>query len=276
MKTAQSTTGGASGAPPGTLPSTGAAATEASGAEAPAANALGADAPAANADGAEIGKFDALAGRFWDPQGEFRPLHLLNPVRARFVADRAPLAGARVLDVGCGGGLLCEALARAGARVTGIDLAPGMIEVAQLHATGQALEIDYRVAPAESLLERAAGSFDIVTSMEMLEHVPDPRQMTATLAQLVRPAGHVFLSTLNRNLKSFLLAIVGGEYLLRLIPRGTHEYERLIRPSELAQWARAAGLTLREIAGIELNPIDRTVALSRDPSVNYLAHLSRT
>ena len=233
-------------------------------------------APAANADSQELGKFDALSSRFWDPQGEFRPLHLLNPVRARFIAERASLAGARVLDVGCGGGLLCEALARAGAKVTGIDLAPGMIEVARLHASDQALEIDYRAASAESLAEAAAGSFDIVTSMEMLEHVPDPRQMTATLAQLVRPAGQVFLSTLNRNLKSFLLAIVGAEYVLGLIPRGTHEYERLIRPSELAQWARAAGLTLRELAGVELNPIDRTVSLSRDPSVNYLAHLTRT
>jgi len=241
-----------------------------------AAGAPGANAAGANADSQELGKFDALASRFWDPQGEFRPLHLLNPVRTQFIAQRASLPGARVLDVGCGGGLLCEALARAGAKVSGIDLAPGMIEVARLHASEQALDIDYRVASAESLAEAAAGSFDIVTSMEMLEHVPEPRQMTATLAQLVRPGGQVFLSTLNRNLKSFLLAIVSAEYLLGLIPRGTHEYERLIRPSELAQWARAAGLTLREIAGIELNPIDRTVRLSRDPSVNYLAHLLRT
>ncbi len=240
------------------------------------AGGAGTAAPPANADRQELGKFDALASRFWDPNGEFRPLHLLNPVRARFIAERAPLAGARVLDVGCGGGLLCEALARAGARVTGIDLAPGMVEVARLHASDQPLEIDYRVASAESLAETAAGSFDIVTSMEMLEHVPDPRRMTATLAQLVRPGGQVFLSTLNRNLKSFLLAIVGAEYVLGLIPRGTHEYERLIRPSELAQWARAAGLMLRELAGVELNPIDRAVVLSRDPSVNYLAHLTRT
>jgi 2-polyprenyl-6-hydroxyphenyl methylase / 3-demethylubiquinone-9 3-methyltransferase len=228
-----------------------------------------------NADPGELGKFDALSSRFWDPKGEFSPLHLLNPVRARFVAERAPLAGARVLDVGCGGGLLCEALARAGAKVAGIDLAPGMIEVARLHATEQSLDIDYRVASAESLAESAAGTFDIVTSMEMLEHVPDPEPMTATLARLVRPDGHVFLSTLNRNLKSFLLAIVGAEYVLGLIPRGTHEYERLIRPSELARWARGAGLSLREIAGIELNPITQTVRLSRDPAVNYLAHLVR-
>jgi 2-polyprenyl-6-hydroxyphenyl methylase/3-demethylubiquinone-9 3-methyltransferase len=227
---------------------------------------------ASNADSGELGKFDALASRFWDPEGEFRPLHLLNPVRTRFVAERVSLAGARVLDVGCGGGLLCEALARAGAKVTGIDLAPGMIEVARLHATEQSLDIDYRVAGAETLPD---ASFDIVTSMEMLEHVPDPRQMIATLARLVHPGGQVFLSTINRNPKSFLLAIVGAEYLTGLVPRGTHEYERLIRPSELAQWARAAGLRLEEIAGIELNPLTRSVSLSRDPSVNYLAHLER-
>ncbi len=228
-----------------------------------------------NADSSELGKFDALSSRFWDPKGEFSPLHLLNPVRAQFVAERAPLAGARVLDVGCGGGLLCEALARAGAKVSGVDLAPGMIEVARLHAIEQSLDIDYRVASAESLAESAGGTFDIVTSMEMLEHVPDPETMTATLARLVRPDGHVFLSTLNRNLKSFLMAIVAAEYVLGLIPRGTHEYERLIRPSELARWARDAGLSLREIAGIELNPVTQTARLSRDPSVNYLAHLVR-
>ena len=227
---------------------------------------------ASNADSGELGKFDALSSRFWDPEGQFRPLHLLNPLRARFVAERVALAGAHVLDVGCGGGLLCEALARAGAKVCGIDLAPGMIDVARLHAADQSLEIDYRVAAAETL---APGGFDVVTSMEMLEHVPDPAQMTATLARLVRPGGQVFLSTINRNPKSFLFAIVAAEYLLRLIPRGTHEYERLIRPSELAQWARAAGLRLQEIAGIELNPLTRSVSLSRDPSVNYLVHLVR-
>ncbi len=230
---------------------------------------------AINADSGELGKFDALSSRFWDAQGEFRPLHMLNPVRARFVAERAPLAGARVLDVGCGGGLLCEALARAGAKVTGIDLAPGMIEVARLHATEQQLDIDYTVADAGALAGAQPGSFDIVTSMEMLEHVPDPRLMTATLATLVRPDGHVFVSTLNRNLKSFLLAIVGAEYLTHLIPRGTHEYERLIQPAELARWGRAAGLDLRELAGIDFNPLSNACSLSRDPSVNYLAHFVR-
>ncbi|HEY5102602.1 MAG TPA: bifunctional 2-polyprenyl-6-hydroxyphenol methylase/3-demethylubiquinol 3-O-methyltransferase UbiG [Steroidobacteraceae bacterium] len=229
-----------------------------------------------NADRSELDKFDALAPRFWDPRAEFRPLHLLNPVRLGFVAARARLGGARVLDVGCGGGLLAEALARAGAQVTGIDLAPGMIEVARLHAAAENLQIDYRVAGAEELAAAAAGSFDIVTCMEMLEHVPDPQATTATLAGLVRPGGAVFVSTINRNLKSFLLAIVAAEYVLKLVPRGTHEYERLIRPAELGRWARAAGLRLAEIAGIDFGPFTEEVRLTRDPMVNYVAHLERT
>lgn len=229
---------------------------------------------AANADQAELARFDALAARFWDSQGDFRPLHLLNPVRLQFIASRAALAGRRILDVGCGGGLLSEALARAGAEVTGIDLAPGMVEVARLHAAEGALTIDYRVASAEALALQAPGHFHVVTCMEMLEHVPDPAAMTATLARLLAPGGDLFISTLNRNLKSFLLAIVGAEYLLRLIPAGTHEYERLIRPAELARWGRAAGLDLAELAGIEFNPLTGRVALSGDVSVNYLAHLS--
>ena len=228
-----------------------------------------------NADQGELGKFNALASRFWDPRGEFRPLHLLNPVRARFVAERVTLTGARVLDVGCGGGLLCEALARAGARVTGIDLAPGMIEVGRLHAAGQGLEIDYRVVAAEEVLAAEPGGFDVITCMEMLEHVPSPARMTATLAGLARPGGAVFISTINRSLKSFLLAIVAAEYVLQLIPRGTHEYERLIRPAELARWARSAGLALRALAGIEFNPLTEHCRLSRDPAVNYLSHFER-
>jgi 2-polyprenyl-6-hydroxyphenyl methylase/3-demethylubiquinone-9 3-methyltransferase len=230
---------------------------------------------AGNADSAELGKFDALASRFWDVGGEFRPLHLLNPVRARFVSERATLPGARVLDVGCGGGLLAEALARAGAKVTAIDLAPGMIEVARLHAMEQKLEIDYRMVAAEAVAAAEPGSFDVVTCMEMLEHVPEPAKMVATLATLVRPGGAVFISTLNRNLKSFLLAIVGAEYVMKLIPRGTHEYDRLIRPAELARWARSADLSLRELAGIELNPFTEHCSLSRNIAVNYLAHLER-
>ncbi|HWW80810.1 MAG TPA: bifunctional 2-polyprenyl-6-hydroxyphenol methylase/3-demethylubiquinol 3-O-methyltransferase UbiG [Steroidobacteraceae bacterium] len=235
----------------------------------------GPEASSGNSDSSELGKFDALASRFWDVRGEFRPLHLLNPVRARFVAERATLSGARVLDVGCGGGLLAEALARAGAKVTAIDLAPGMIEVARLHAMEQKLEIDYRMVAAEAVAAAEPGSFDVVTCMEMLEHVPDPAQMVATLTTLVRPGGAVFISTLNRNLKSFLLAIVGAEYVMKLIPRGTHEYEKLIRPAELARWARSAGLSLRELAGIELNPFTEHCTLSRNVDVNYVAHLER-
>jgi 2-polyprenyl-6-hydroxyphenyl methylase/3-demethylubiquinone-9 3-methyltransferase len=228
-----------------------------------------------NVDASELGKFDALASRFWDTRGEFRPLHLLNPVRARFIADRATLAGARVLDVGCGGGLLAEALARAGAKVTGVDLAPGMIEVARLHAMEEKLDIEYRVAAAETMAAAEPGAFDVVTCMEMLEHVPDPAGVIRTLATLVRPGGSIFVSTLNRNLKSFLLAIVGAEYVLRLIPRGTHEYERLIRPNELARWARAAQLSVRELAGIELNPFTERCTLTQDVAVNYLAYMER-
>lgn len=232
-------------------------------------------ASAANADPGELRKFDALAARFWDPHGEFRPLHLLNPVRAHFIAARAPLAARRVLDVGCGGGLLAESLARAGAQVTGIDLAPGMIEAARLHAAESGLVIDYRVSAAEALANEAPGAYDVVTCMEMLEHVPAPAATMVTLARLVRPGGAVFVSTLNRNLKSFLLAIVAAEYLLKLIPRGTHEYERLILPSELARWGRAAGLDLTGTAGIELNPLTGAVSLGAGLDVNYLAHFER-
>jgi len=242
----------------------------------PAADSSATGSAAPNADRVELDKFDALASRFWDAHGAFRPLHLLNPIRARFVAERATLAGARVLDVGCGGGLLCETLARAGAAVTGIDLAPGMIEVARLHAAEQSLQIDYRLAAAEELAVANAGGFDIVTCMEMLEHVPDPAATTATLAKLARPHGALFVSTINRNLKSFLLAIVAAEYVLKLIPRGTHEYQRLIRPAELGRWARAAGLRVAEIAGIDFSPFTEKARLTRDPAVNYIAHLERT
>ena len=225
-------------------------------------------------DAAEVAKFDALAPRFWDEEGEFKPLHRLNPVRASYVAERCELQGARVLDVGCGGGLLSEALTRAGAQVTGIDLSPAMIEVATLHAAESGLRIAYRVLDATALAE-AGETFDVLCCMEMLEHVPEPAHLLAQFARLVRPGGHVFVSTLNRNLRSFLGAIVGAEYLLRLLPRGTHEYDRFIRPSELATWARGAGLALHDLRGIDYDPFASVARLTQDVPVNYLAHFSR-
>ncbi len=230
--------------------------------------------PPPNADRAELDKVGSVAHRFWDPRGEFRPLHELNPVRAQWVRERAVLAGARVLDVGCGGGLLAEALAAGGAGVTAIDLAPEMIAVAREHAAAQGLAIDYRVAAAEALLPQAT-RFDVITCMEMLEHVPDPAALVATLGQLLRPGGALFISTLHRTLRAFLGAIVAAEYGLGLLPRGTHEYERFIRPSELARWARGAGLELTEIAGLRYDPWSGMARLSRDARINYLALLRR-
>jgi len=225
-----------------------------------------------NADRGEIDKFGASAQRFWDPQGEFRPLHDLNPVRAQFVRERTRLAGSRILDVGCGGGLLAEALAQAGGTVSGIDLAPEMIAIARAHASERGLAIDYRVVAAEAL---EPGAYDVITCMEMLEHVPDPAAMIATLARLLRPGGDLFISTLHRSARAFFSAIVAAEYVLRLLPRGTHQFERFIRPSELARWSRAAGLTVCAIAGLSYDPLGRSARLTRDPSVNYLAHLRR-
>lgn len=227
------------------------------------------------ADPSEVAKFDAIAHRFWDPDGEFKPLHALNPLRAAFVAERTRLAGARAVDVGCGGGLLAEALARAGARVTGIDLSPAMIDVARLHAAGESLGIDYRVLPVADLAAGEPGGFDVVTCMEMLEHVPDPALILQSFATLLRPGGDLFVSTLNRTPKAFALAIVGAEYIARLLPRGTHEYERFIRPSELARWARACGLEPVEMAGLRYDPITGQCTLTRDIDVNYLVHLRK-
>lgn len=232
--------------------------------------------PAATADPAEIAKFEGMAHRFWDAHGEFKPLHRLNPVRADYVAARVQLAGARVLDVGCGGGLLAEALARRGASVTGIDLAPGMIQTAKLHAAESGLAIDYRVQDAAELAASDVPRFDVVCCMEMLEHVADPAAFVGILARLVRPGGAVFVSTLNRNLRAFLLAIVGAEYVLRLLPRGTHDYERFIRPAELAAWARASGLALVHTAGLHYDPLRDRCTLNDDVAVNYLAQLVPT
>jgi len=225
------------------------------------------------ADPAEIAKFDALAHRFWDEAGEFKPLHRLNPVRAAYVADRAVLAGRRVLDVGCGGGLLAEAMCRAGAQVTAVDRAPTMIEVARLHAAEAGLAIDYRVTDALQLLADQAERYDVVCCMEMLEHVPDPKGMLAALIGLVKPGGNLFVSTINRNARAFATAIVGAEYLLRLLPRGTHEYARFIRPSELAAHARAAGFDLVDLAGLDYDPFSGRCRRTADVTVNYMAHL---
>ena len=224
-----------------------------------------------NADPAELAKFSDLAHRWWDKDGEFRPLHDINPARLDWINGLSPLAGASVLDVGCGGGILADAMARAGAVVTGIDLAAKALRVAQLHALeAQTTGVHYREISAEGLAAEQAGSFDTVTCMEMLEHVPDPASVVRACASLVKPGGWVYFSTLNRSPKSFLLAIVGAEYLLNLLPRGTHDYAKLIRPSELAAYCRAAGLELQHTRGMAYNPLTRRTQLNDDTSVNYL------
>jgi 2-polyprenyl-6-hydroxyphenyl methylase/3-demethylubiquinone-9 3-methyltransferase len=228
-----------------------------------------------NVDLAEIARFAAAASRWWDPQGEMRPLHDLNPVRLQYVERAGSLTGRVVLDVGCGGGLLAEAMARKGAQVTGIDLAEDLIRVAVLHALEAGVDLAYRVESAEGHAEQHAGRYDVVTCMEMLEHVPDPGAVMAALALLVRPGGHVFVSTLNRTPRSYALAVIGAEYVLRLLPPGTHTYEKFIRPSELRRWAQASGLELVDIAGLEYDPFDRSTRLTADASVNYLMHLRR-
>ena len=224
-----------------------------------------------NADPAELAKFSDLAHRWWDKEGEFRPLHDINPSRLAWINGLSPLAGASVLDVGCGGDILADAMARAGAVVTGIDLAAKALRVAQLHALeAQTTGVHYREISAEGLAAEQAGSFDTVTCMEMLEHVPDPASVVRACASLVKPGGWVYFSTLNRSPKSFLLAIVGAEYLLNLLPRGTHDYAKLIRPSELAAYCRAAGLELQHTRGMAYNPLTRRTQLNDDTSVNYL------
>jgi 2-polyprenyl-6-hydroxyphenyl methylase/3-demethylubiquinone-9 3-methyltransferase len=224
----------------------------------------------ANADPAELQKFGALAHRWWDPQGDMRPLHEINPLRLDWIDRLAALAGKRVLDVGCGGGILAEAMAQRGARVTGIDLSSKPLRVAQLHALESGVAVDYREASAEALAAEAPAAFEVVTCMEMLEHVPDPSSAVSACGALASPGGWVFFSTINRNPKSFLFAIVGAEYVLRLLPSGTHEYAKFIRPSELAAMARQAGLEVVEILGLTYNPLTRRFALGRDTGVNYL------
>ena len=224
-----------------------------------------------NADPAELAKFSDLAHRWWDTESEFRPLHQINPLRLDWIEGLVPLKGQRVLDIGCGGGILADAMARQGAQVLGIDLATKALKVAQLHALEAGTEgVEYREISAEELALEAPGSFDVVTCMEMLEHVPDPSSVVRACATLVKPGGHVFFSTINRNAKSFLFAIVGAEYVLNLIPRGTHEYAKLIKPSELAAYCRSAGLSLQHTRGMEYNPLTQHYWLSADTSVNYL------
>jgi 2-polyprenyl-6-hydroxyphenyl methylase / 3-demethylubiquinone-9 3-methyltransferase len=224
-----------------------------------------------NADPQELAKFSDLAHRWWDTDGEFRPLHQINPLRLDWIARHCPLGGARVLDVGCGGGILADAMARRGADVLGIDLADKPLKVAQLHALeGEPASVSYRLVAAEELAREMPGQFDAVTCMEMLEHVPDPASVVQACATLAKPGGAVFFSTIHRNPKAFLFAIVGAEYVLSLLPKGTHEYARFIRPSELARWCRDAGLELVDTRGMTYNPLTRRYRLSGDTSVNYL------
>ena len=228
-----------------------------------------------NVDAAEIARFQSAASRWWDPEGDMRPLHELNPVRLAYVERSGTLRGRTVLDVGCGGGLLSEAMAVSGATVTGLDQASDLLDVARLHALESGVPVDYRLETAEAHAESHAGRYDVVTCMEMLEHVPDPASVVAALALLVRPGGHVFVSTINRNPRAWLQAVVAAEYVLRLLPRGTHAYDKFIRPSELASWARDCGLEMVDIAGLEYDPFARSARLSSDARVNYLAHLRR-
>jgi len=228
-----------------------------------------------NADPAELQKFSDLAHRWWDPAGEFRPLHDINPLRLEWIDRHAGLAGKRVLDVGCGGGILAEAMARKGAAVTGIDMADKPLQVAKLHLLESGLSVHYEKMEVENLARQKAGEFDVATCMELLEHVPDPAGMVRSCARLVRPGGKVFFSTLNRNPKSYLFAVVGAEYVLGLLPKGTHDYRRFIRPSELARWCREAGLRTEEMIGMTYNPVTRQYRLGTDTDVNYLVRCAR-
>ena len=224
-----------------------------------------------NADPQELAKFSDLAHRWWDTESEFRPLHQINPLRLDWIDAHVPLAGKRVLDVGCGGGILSDSMARRGATVLGIDLAAKPLKVAQLHALeAETPNVEYREVAAEALAAEQPGSFDVITCMEMLEHVPDPSSIVAACTTLVKPGGWVFFSTINRNAKAFVFAIVGAEHVLRLLPKGTHEYAKFIRPSELAQWCRNTGLDLVDTRGMEYSPITQRYWLSADTSVNYL------
>ncbi|WP_127555200.1 bifunctional 2-polyprenyl-6-hydroxyphenol methylase/3-demethylubiquinol 3-O-methyltransferase UbiG [Saccharospirillum alexandrii] len=230
-----------------------------------------------NVDPSEIAKFESLASRWWDPDSEFKPLHAMNPVRAGYIDEYLNIADKTVLDIGCGGGILTEALAQRGARVTGIDMTDAPLKVARLHALDSGLEgIDYRQITAEALAEEAPGQFDVITCMEMLEHVPDPTSIMAAIQRLLRPGGYAFFSTINRNPKAWVMAIVGAEYVLRLLPKGTHDYKKLIRPSELKRWAEQHELKALDLRGIHYNPLSNRFSLNTDVSVNYLMACRKT
>ncbi len=225
-----------------------------------------------NVDPQEVAKFSDLAHRWWDPSSEFKPLHEINPLRLGWIDHLAPISARKVLDVGCGGGILAEAMAQRGGKVKGIDLSERALKVAALHQLESKVSVDYEKIPAEELAAREPGQYDIVTCMELLEHVPDPASTVAACAALARPGGHLFFSTINRNPKSYLFAIIGAEYILRMLPRGTHDYARFIKPSELAQFCRAASLEIRDITGMTYNPITKVYALGPDSDVNYIVH----
>jgi len=226
----------------------------------------------ANVDPAEVAKFEQSAMRWWDPQSEYKPLHDINPLRLDYIDQRAGLAGKKVIDVGCGGGILAESMAMRGAEVTGIDMAAAALSVAKLHALEAGVKLEYRQVTAEQLAETLPGAFDVVTCMELLEHVPDPASLIHACAALVKPGGHVFFSTLNRHPKAYAFAIVGAEYLMKLLPRGTHDYAKFIRPAELARWVRQAGLHLDHLTGMSYNPLTQQYRLGDDVTVNYLVH----
>lgn len=228
-----------------------------------------------NVDAAEIAKFDALASRWWDPDGDFQALHQINPLRLDFIRQRAQLAEAQVLDIGCGGGILTESMAQQGARVTGIDMAESPLAVARLHQAESGTDVTYFQSTAEALAEQRPQDFDVVTCLEMLEHVPSPWAIIEACGRLVKPGGDVFFSTINRNPKSFLFAILGAEYLLRLLPAGTHHYDKFIRPSELEEWSRNEGLELQDSIGMHYNPLSKEYSLGRNVDVNYLMHFHR-
>jgi len=223
-----------------------------------------------NADQTEIDKFSALAHRWWDPSSEFKPLHAINPLRLAWIQEHVSISGKKVLDVGCGGGILAESMAVAGAQAKGIDLSEKALKVADLHSLESGVQVQYEYISAEDLAKKEAGQYDVVTCMEMLEHVPDPLSIIKSCATLVKPGGKVFFSTLNRNPKSYLFAIIGAEYLLRILPKGTHDYKKFIKPSELNEFIRKAGLELNELIGLSYNPITEVYSLGRDTDVNYL------